>query len=307
MTARIESADDLSSLFQERLELFFGEATDTMARIYAQLDGLPEGNWSLSGTISGPESRYAQTLPSTYRFKAVPGKSPLLAEAQVLDPCFWTPAMPNLYTVNVELRRMDQPVAQIERMFGIRPLGAAGRSLWFENKRWVLRGVDAGCAPPTDFSEWRELGAAMILDSPSDAVCAEASRVGVLLVAQLTANEATQSELRRLARWPSVGMAVLIGADSPGSDLKKIAPNLMLVHPLAEPTENFPPSWSSAVLIAADRPGLFEIVKKFEKPILVQRAVGAQPSVAEARVMCDCLQRDTASLGDFSGYLVSVV
>jgi hypothetical protein len=209
--------------------------------------------------------------------------------------------------VKIELQRSKETVAQSERSFGIRPLGAARRSFWLESKRWVLRGVDVRCAPPAELTDWREAGATMIIDSPSDAICAEASRTGVLIVARLDSTETLVGELRRLASWPAVGMVVLKGDYPLASDLKKVAPNLLLIHLQQNAGESLPAPSADAVLVPAERLDLVKIAKSFERPILVQRSVGLQTSVAAARALCDGLQRDSATLGDFAGYVIGIL
>ena len=94
-----------------------------------------------------------------------------------------------------------------KRIVGIRTLGVAGRKLLYDAKRWVLRGVRVAAVPPTDLDVWRASGAAMIVSNPSDTLCEQASRVGVLLVAEV--DEFKLDEIRRLSRWPAVGMVTL--------------------------------------------------------------------------------------------------
>jgi hypothetical protein len=303
MAADGRQSNDFMELLESRLEVFFGEATNTQARVYAQLDGLRPGNWSLTGTITGPTSHYAQTLPSTYRFVHALGGSRSLAESLVLDPCFWTPATPNLYTVQIQLREAGQIVAQTERAFGIRPLGAAGRSLRLEGKRWVLRAVDSRCVPPTETSDWRDASAAMLIASPNDALCEEAGRIGLLIAAEIPQIASGSAELRRLARWPAVGLVILSSAGPLGDELRKIARNTLLVQRLKN-SEATVAAWASAVLVSADQSKLLDKIASLNKPVVVERAVPPQASVADARALCDVLQRDTAGLGDFAGYLI---
>jgi hypothetical protein len=303
MAADARQSNDFMELLESCLEVFFGEATNTQARIYAQLEGLPPGNWSMTGTMSGPTSRYAQTLPSTYRFMPVSGGRISLAEALVLDPCFWTPATPNLYTVQIQLRDAGEVVAQTERAFGIRPLGAAGRSLRLEGKRWVLRAVDARCVPPTEMSDWRDASAAMLVASPNDGLCKEAGRIGLLFTAELPESTSASAELRRLARWPAVGVAILSSTAPLDDGLRKIARNMLLVQRLRNNEETVA-AWVSAVLVSADQLDLLVKIASLNKPVLVERAVPPQASVADARGLCDLLQRDTAGLGDFAGYVI---
>ena len=83
--------------FSERLEIFFGEASDTVAASMLGCAGRkPIKGSQLTGSLVGPSCLYAETLPARFEFvDRGPGES-LLAEAVVPEPCFWTPEMPHL-------------------------------------------------------------------------------------------------------------------------------------------------------------------------------------------------------------------
>ncbi len=138
---------------------------------------------------TGNSGGSAASTPATPRERGVEG---LLAEAVVPDPCFWTPELPFLYRAEIELRRGAELLWRCERLLGIRRLGVRGQSLFFDGKRFVLRGA---MRPPMGSGEWgmgndeafaRESWTALVVPEPSDEVCELASRRGVLLVADLT-------------------------------------------------------------------------------------------------------------------------
>ena len=305
---RISSGD---AALAERLELFFGEATDTLCRVYARLeDREPDADARLSGTISGPECEYAHTLPATFALAdRGPGVS-LLAEAVIPDPCFWTPDLPHLYRVRVELRRGGKGVAAVERLFGIRPLGVRDKCLAYHNKRWVLRGVSRQSAPQADLPDWREAGAAMLLPHPDETLCDRASRTGVLLVAELSGDRGhILSELRRLGRWPAVGLAVLDANRPDLEDVGRVAPNLLLAERFTGSEKVLPDHWTHLAVVevevgqnAAEQ--LRRRIGGLTLPAIVLRPAGYGESIGHARTLCDHLQRDFASLGDFAGYVV---
>ena len=124
--------DDQSN-FPDRLELFFGEAADALAHVYARLRGSDsQSQLQLTGTLRGPSCRYAKTLQATFSLAdRGPGNS-LLAEAIVPEPCFWTPEMPQLYQGDIQLRRRGEILAHTSRIFGIRRLGAQRQKLLFD-------------------------------------------------------------------------------------------------------------------------------------------------------------------------------
>ena len=125
--------------FSDRLELFFGEAADSLAHVYARLRGSDShSQLQLTGTLRGPSCLYAKTLPATFSLADRGAGNSLLAEAILPEPCFWTPEMPQLYQADVQLRQHGEILAQASRSFAIRRLGAQRRKLMFDGKGWVL-------------------------------------------------------------------------------------------------------------------------------------------------------------------------
>jgi hypothetical protein len=290
-----------SAEFTAGLEIFFGDVSDALCRVYARRSGADSQDCTLSGTLSGPMCPYAHTLPVTLAFvDRGPGEFPL-AEAYVPEPCFWTPEMPHVYRAQVQLCKDGRVVATAERIVGIRTLGAIGRKLLYDSKRWVLRGVRAAAVPATDLDEWRTSGAAMIVSNPGDALCEQASRIGVLLVAELDAFE--NDEIRRLCRWPAVGM-VTLPAQSP-VELGGLRHNLLLAERFDSGRAIAPASWAQVAVCEASDPAEFA-ARTSSSPIAIiaSRPVERLASVAEGRSRCDHLQRDLAGRGDVSGYIV---
>ena len=106
----------------DHLEIFFGDANNAMARVYARLEraGLPDA-WALTGRVVGPTCEYSRTLSATVPFMARPSvempyaAAPLIVEAIVPDPCFWSQELPFLYQAELELRCGDQLLAEADR------------------------------------------------------------------------------------------------------------------------------------------------------------------------------------------------
>ena len=217
----------------DALELFFGEATDAEARVYARLPlDAPLDGWQLTGTLTGPECRFARTLPASFAFHDLgPSSGGLLAEAIVTEPCFWTPDLPFLYrctvgvhalacggTLKRELQRNAAGASLrsspghplIERLIGIRRLGVIDRALYLDAKRWVARGVCRDHADISDLPAAREASAVLRVPSPDDAFCLEASRLGVPLFVDLNCDKAALlPEIRRLGQWLAVFAIIL--------------------------------------------------------------------------------------------------
>jgi hypothetical protein len=291
----------MSDFFDDQLEVFFGEATIAQARVYARLR---RGNWpadaKLTGTFTGPTCPYADTLPATYRFLDRGPGDTFLAETVVPDPCFWTPRMPYLYQVEIELRQGGVVLARASRPFAIRPLGVKGKNLLFEGKRWVLRGGIANQVNEIDLAAWHDAEVAMLLhDVPDEKLLALASKIGVLLVVSPSRQI---DDARRLARHAAVGLIVLPLDSTNGPEIAKIAPNLVRTS-IGGTMLDMLPSGIQVVMPAAITPDhLPEILNRFEGPVIPARC-GVYRDPQEVRAACDRLQRELAPFGDFAGYI----
>lgn len=278
----------------QKLHVFFGAASQAEARIYARLSVANTGHLRLQGRVTGPVCHYSHTLSASVALvDRGPGPA-LLAEAILPDPCFWTPELPMLYRVDVELTEGGRIIAATQRTLGIRPLGVAGRRLVFEARAWVLRGVCRTLVPDAALEEWRAAGAALFADDPDDALLAEASRLGILVVAKVSAPQ----DASRLARWPAAAVAVV--AADPGD-----CPNLLAAEHFGPGLWPSPAAWARAVVLeASDVDDIVQRARSCSLPVLVHRPLGAAADLASARAACDVLQRELAGRGDFAGYLV---
>src|SRR5690606_24169058 len=119
--------------------------------------------------------------------------------------------------------------------------------------------------------EFREAAAALVVENPSDELCAAASQRGVLLVADLKASADPANDVRRLARHAAVGFVVLRGDSLPQMERRLIAPNLVLVQWMESPLQQ-PAAWAMAVACSAEH--LEQAVDGFaalEVPLIVHR------------------------------------
>ncbi len=294
----------MPSSFQ--IDVFHGQLSAHAAQVYARVDGLPGGQeWTITGRIRGPECRHAKTLPTNHSFVDLGMGETLLARATLPDPCSWSPDLPALYRVTLELRHGDDVVQTAERELGLRVFGTRGNSFYLDGKRWVLRAVHPECVEATPLTDWREAVAAMLVDHPSDELCREASREGVLLVARVKGDDI--GVLHRLSHWASVGIVVSSGPSYILTEARRQFPNLLMAG-IAESDEGGDrPDAYSAMFIAET--ALNSQGSRFVPPsqptIPVRRLDGLRP-LADARFSCDLLQRDLAYLGDFAGYVVDL-
>ncbi len=303
--------------FGERLEIFFGDASDAIARVYARLPRPTKGAPALrlEGALAGPHCMYAETLPATARFADLGPGETLLAEALVPEPCFWSAEMPHQYDADVRLTRAGEVLARARRPFAIRPLAAQGRGLYYQSKRWVLRGVLASEAPKSleRLPLWRQCDAAMVIQAPTDDLCREASRIGVLVIAEVDTRDpqSVASELRRLARWPAVGFAVLRPLESPPAAaaletaIKQVAHNLVLCQSVRRDEPLVPQPWAQLAWCELDTAQALA-ARLAESPlgVVAMRPAGPLASLGTGRSLCDGLQRDLAGHGESAGYIV---
>ena len=218
--------DQLASAVAHHLEMFSGAASTAEARIYARLNlgerAAPQlAATRITGQLIGPVCEFSQTLPAKHRFieigQGADRQQATLVQAIVPDPCFWTPELPFLYRAELQLHRGGE-VVDVGRTVGIRRLGVRGNSLFFDGKRFVLRGrreckmQNEVCRVFLEHNQdfLRDSWTALVVANPDDDVCEFASRRGMLLVADLTENGDTPIDsLRRVSRWTAVGFAIL--------------------------------------------------------------------------------------------------
>jgi hypothetical protein len=284
--------------FDSQLDLFHSGASANRTTVYARLRQPPTGEgFSLSGTIRGPHCLYSTTLPATLRMRDAGPGATLLAKTLVPDPCYWTPDLPFLYDVRVELKRGAEVVASAERLLGVRDFGLRGQFFYDQGKRRVIRAVRQEACDERELLAWHDAATAMFVVSPAEELCHEASRSGVMLIATVESKSAVE-EVRRLSRHAAVALVCIRGE----YDVKAIAEaagNLDVAKfiPAGEPFENAP------IAVVECRDGF--PVHKTESPALIAyRRLADRLSLADARAACDQLQADLAPAGDFAGYVV---
>ena len=289
------------------LDVFYGELSVHRALVYARLPRPGDGDgWSLAGTIRGPRCLHAQTLPAAAKLvDQGPGAS-LLAQAILPDPVCWTADLPAIYDVTVNLLRGGEVVATARRELGLRRLGPRGRNLVLDGKRWVLRGVNTNSTTARLPREWHEELSALVVRDPSEDLLAEASQWGALAVVDLNGPaDAAASQLRHLARYPAVAIAIVRGPLPTDFAKADYCPNLLLAAGIGAGEQSRLPPWAELAVVSADSPEDFaRVAQTVSIPILAERRLAAALPLDEARAACDRLQRDLAAAGQFAGYIV---
>lgn len=294
------------SILQD-IQIFYGAATNTSAQVYAQVKSVSDlSGLRLTGCVRGPRAEEVRTLPTSIDLADLgPGQS-LLARAVVPDPSFWSPDVPAVYDVTVELRDQQRIRETVKRSLGIRHFGARGSSLYLAGRRWVLRGIMADRIDSDDVDLLLATNASIVSFSPSQKLCEIASRRGVVVAALLPGSESSiRKELLRLSLWPAVAVAIIDRDVSPTADLKSAAPNIELAQLRRAGQPGAVASWATvAACLANDTAELGELCRDEKRPVLAIQSMDPKMRMSDRRAACDLLQRDLAPFGDFAGYIV---
>jgi hypothetical protein len=291
----------------DQLDVFYGELTVHRAYVYARLRRPEAGeNWSLSGQVRGPRCLHARALPASAKLVDQGPGPTLLARAVLPDPCCWSPDLPAIYDVMIDLVRGGEVVVTARRELGLRMLGVRRRDLALEGKRWVLRGVGAASTTARLPREWHEAPAALLASDPNEEQLAEAAQWGALAIVEIgEPGDSAIQRLHELARCPAVAIAVLRG-ELPADFVKsQFAPNLLLAQPIGPGDTRAIQPWAELAVVSADEPNSFSsISSRLTVPVLAQRRLRSPLPIAAARAACDTLQRELAPIGQFAGYIV---
>jgi len=294
---------DLSSL-----DVFYGDLTVAQACVYARLPRpADDAGLSLTGQVRGPRCLQAETLPVTSPLVDLGPGPTLLARALIPDPCFWSPDLPAIYDVTVNLLRGQEIVATGRRELGLRALGVRGRSFALEGKRWILRGVSTSSTVAKLPRQWHEVLASYVTVQVDEGQLAEASQWGSLAVVELDCAEHEAAErLRLLSLHPAVALVVIRGTLPADFKLSHVAPNLLLAQAISiSDDQNAIRPWAHALWLENAEPAVaVRIASQTELPLVAVRRLASPLSLAEARAACDALQRDLAGAGQFAGYVV---
>lgn len=305
----------MNNLLSQHMELFFGECTAAVGRIYARLPveavagGVqPIEHFRLSGTIAGPQSRYAHTLSATIPLTARASNDAWLLEGAVPDPCFWTPDEPYLYRVAIQFGDATSGGTYAEQAafaFGFRPLGARGNSLYLAGKRWVPRGwVTSSVDLPMLVDAHQSMVALAAINGWSDSPLTEAATVGALAV-QLVSHttDAAQLHATKLGHCPAVGL-VAFDAEQVSPDPRYKYGNAVVAQWLRQPPRWQVAPWAQAVVVELGDVNALAAARQLRLPVFVYRPAANVHQAGQARAACDQLQRETAQHGDFAGYFV---
>jgi hypothetical protein len=289
-----------------QLDVFYGDLSPARAHLYARLPRPPDdAGLTLTGLVRGPRCLHAQTLPAMFPMVDLGPGPTLLARTVVPEPTFWSPELPAIYDVTVNLQRGDELLASARFEIGLRSFGVRGRDFVLAGKRWVLRGVMPSSTTATLPRAWHDASAVFVASwsDLADDQLAEASQFGALAVVELAAGGA--HEIRRLARHPAVALAVQQHDFPSGMKRADVPPNILLGQRMGDGDRVIRQPWADVLLVESTVAELLaRITALGDLPVVVVRPLAQSLPIDDARAACDQLQRDLAPLGQFAGYIV---
>ena len=287
------------------LDVFYGDLTVARGYVYARLPHFADSDGlTIGGTVRGPRCLHAETLPTTVRLVDQGPGPTLLARALIPDPVFWSPDLPAIYDVTVNLSRGREIIAATTQQMGLRALGAEGRNLILEGKRFVLRGVSNSSTNSKLPRDWRAATAAYVTSQPGVEQLEEASQWGAWAVAELpqSGNDEITS-LRTLSGYPAAAIAIVRGNLPHDFVHHAIAPNILVAQHIERSAQEVH-SWTQLVTAPAEPELLRELQARLDLPLIAVRKLNSPLPIAEVRAACDALQRELAPIGQFAGYIV---
>jgi hypothetical protein len=275
----------------ESVDIFFGDMTEHRAHIYVRLPLCEStADVSLRGSVTGPHSQLTRTLAATIPIQHLdPGPQPL-GRATVPDPCFWSPNAPYLYDVRVELWRDGERLNIVQRQIGLRMMRILQGTLTLSGEPWTLFGIDGDASPGSDEVQHPEGGIAVVRD-PSDKFCQHASETGLPLAIWLSGSaDNLEDQIRHIARWPAVFMALIRQRPSLTFNPHSVAPNLLFAEHLPANGATIPADWAdiAVVDIAPKQPVTAEL-QQLPIPLLA-RVPWPDATTAPVSLFDECLE-----------------
>lgn len=261
---------------------------------------------SFSGTLKGPRSKYARTLPATYQIPKCDCETDQsnFVQQRVTDPCYWTPRMPFLYDLQLELVFRDGTTTTLDHTMGFRRWETSDCNFLLERKRTVLRGVSIRDESDVDLAEAHVAELAVMVHDPSEQFLQQASELGVKVIADLRVED-TQftSRLLSLTWQPSVGMVLPNNSFDYVPHSQKLAYCSYTAFKLTPDMVNADSPFDVFILELRDDEKLQGQLQDVNKPMIAIRRMELS-SLHEARTACDRLQAELAPEFDLAGYFV---
>jgi hypothetical protein len=198
-------------------------ATSARVVVLATWSGQPPafcGQVQIGGQARGPHCQYADTLSTrtALRFDdkspqaaAVAPRTLLRASAHLLEPCFWEPAHPFYYDLNLQLRDQEKCWDERQLHVGIRHLQIRNGRLELNGSATFLVGIrHVPCVQAEELKEWHRAGCAAWLSDASGGLCNQTDVWGPMILHRLPPDPRQAiPQVERLRNHPSLLMWVL--------------------------------------------------------------------------------------------------
>ena len=263
---------------------------------------------AFTASLRGPHCQFARTLPAEFSFSPIATQSEAHL-AQVIDPCYWTPDLPFLYDLHLQIQMDDGQELEQTTQVGLTRWESHGQNLRLETRRIVLRGAGSTCPSGETLQAAREAQTALLISEIDPTVCETADELGVALCLDLRGtSEADLSALASIQSSPSLFLAIVSPRQVVEQKILAQLPSHCLVAQhlsTSAPIEEF---LDSKPILAFDlkpgeRPPAW--VPKATRPVIAIRRGEDYTDLADARAACDRLQAELAPEFDFAGYFVT--
>jgi hypothetical protein len=231
-------------------------------------------------------------------------------EVVIPEPCYWSPALPFLYELRCEWSDGANDARELRLAIGLRRLEPRKKSLYWDGKRIVLRGLRVATVASSAVEEARAAEVALLVPHPTTQTCELADEHGLPLIADLRGGELEPQAVRSLALHPSVTMMLIDGHQirpcKPGH-----LPRGTLIAAAMNPVRDGhvsaqqPPEWADVLAVEVEpggRPPAW--IDHARRPVIAIRGNGPYADFQIARAACDRLQAVLAPDFDLAGYFV---
>lgn len=261
---------------------------------------------SFNASLCGPSCRYARTLPTTFLVPehGCDSEVSTMARRRITDPCYWTPHLPYLYDLNVNITLVDSSCQSMNHTIGLRRWEVDGRNLLLERRRTVMRGVVIGEESNIDLQAAHEAEVSLFIENPNESILQEASECGVMIVADLRSLRIPLTPtLIRLAWQPS--LALVATSEEIGFYLPPAIKLCQVLSANNLTPEMIEPLLSCLMIEIEDTCTLPSWLSELEKPVLAIRRGTGFSDMHSARAACDRLQAELAPEFNLAGYFVA--
>jgi len=280
----------------DQLQFLQGQCSESTAQVYlhahAELAALP-------ALLTGPRCQFSHTLAADFVFRTTTNAAPM---ALVTEPCYWTPALPFLY--DLQLGKSEEQKISV----GLRRWTSQGSSFYLETRRTVLRGAFTDVITDEILTQARAAGTVLLLNHYHFDWCAAADRAGVPLVVDLRQAGAALGPILSRLDWSASVLLALVSEEqlthttSVGPRQCLLAPCLNASSPPAELLDSAAQAYAIELQPGESPPTWLADI---DRPLVAIRRGVTSDDLPAARAACDRLQADLAPKLNLAGYFVA--